>query len=138
VLIYYLRRFDPADTAEQFPGIYRLLSAKWYFDEFYSVMAVRPALVVAGWCRWFDTVVIDGVVDGLARLTVRVARRGGAFDNGVVDGLVNLVANVTYAVGAALRRAQTGFIRSYILFLALAAVGMFAALTWFVSLAVAR
>jgi hypothetical protein len=55
-----------------------------------------------------------------------------------VDGSVNLIANVTYDIGAALRRVQTGFIRSYILFLVLAAVGMFAALSWFVSLAAAR
>jgi NADH-quinone oxidoreductase subunit L len=138
VLIYYLNRFNPADTVEQFPGIYRLLSAKWYFDEFYSVMFVRPTLVVAGWFRWFDTVVIDGALHGIAWLTVRLARWDGIFDNYVVDGAVNLVANVTYDVGASLRRVQTGFIRSYILFLVLAAVGMFAALSWFVSLAAAR
>jgi NADH-quinone oxidoreductase subunit L len=138
VLVYYLHRFDPADTVEQLPGVYRFLHAKWYFDEFYSVAFVRPALVVARACRWFDTHVIDGIVDGTARLTVRVAKGGGVFDNGVVDGLVNLVANTTYAVGAWLRRAQTGYIRSYILFLVLAAIGLFAALSWFVSLASAR
>ena len=55
-----------------------------------------------------------------------------------MDGLVNLLATVTYAVGSALRRVQTGFIRSYILFLVLAAVGLFAALSWFVSLAAAK
>ena len=137
-LVYYLHRFDPADAAEQFSGVYRLLNAKWYFDEFYSVMIVRPSLVVAGWFRWFDTVVIDGIVDGLAWITVRVSKWDGIFDNFVVDGLVNLVANVTYTVGVALRRVQTGFIRSYILFLVLAAVGLFAALSWFVSLAAAR
>ena len=31
-LIYYLHKFDPAETVEQFPGIYRFLSAKWWFD----------------------------------------------------------------------------------------------------------
>ena len=41
--------------------MYRFLQHKWYFDEFYSVAVVRPGLVVAGWCRWFDTNVIDGV-----------------------------------------------------------------------------
>jgi NADH-quinone oxidoreductase subunit L len=136
--VYYLHRFDPADTVEQLPGTYRFLSAKWYFDEFYSVAFVRPALAVAGWCRWFDTRVIDGFVDGSARFTVRLSNWNGIFDQGVVDGLVNLVGNVTYAVGAWLRRAQTGYIRSYILFLVLAALGLFAALTWFVSLASAR
>jgi NADH-quinone oxidoreductase subunit L len=138
VLIYYLRRFDPADAMEQFPGVYRLLTNKWYFDEFYSAFLVRPALVAAGWFRWFDTRVIDGAVDGSARTTVRVANGEGRFDNGIIDGSVNLLADVTYNVGAWLRRAQTGYLRSYILFLVLAAVGLFAALTYFVSLAAAR
>jgi NADH-quinone oxidoreductase subunit L len=138
LLIYYLHRFDPAETVEQFPGIYRFLSAKWWFDEFYSVMIVRPALVVAGWFKWFDANVIDGAVHGIAWLTVRVAKWDGIFDNRVVDGAVNLVAKVMYTVGGSLRRVQTGFIRSYVLFLVLAAVGLFAALTWFVSLAAAR
>jgi NADH-quinone oxidoreductase subunit L len=137
-LVYYARRFDPADTVEQFSGVYRFVSAKWYFDEFYSAFVVRPSLVVAGWFRWFDTVVIDGIVNGLARFTMRLSKWDGVFDNFVVDGLVNLVADVTYAVGGALRHVQTGFIRSYVLFLVLAAVGLFAALSWFVSFAAAR
>lgn len=137
-LIYLLHRFKPADTVEQFPGVYQLLNAKWYFDEFYSALVVRPALVVAGWFKWFDANVIDGVVHWVARTTVRLAHWDGIFDNGVVDGVVNLIANVTHAIGVALRHVQTGFIRSYILFLAMAAVGLFAALSWFVSLATAK
>ncbi len=137
VAVYFVRRFDPADAVEQFPGVYRLLNAKWYFDEFYSAALVRPALVAARGFRWFDTRVIDGFVDGTARFTVRLAKWDGIFDQGIVDGLVNLVANVTYRVGAWLRTFQTGFIRSYILFLVLAAVGLFAALSYFVSFAAA-
>jgi NADH-quinone oxidoreductase subunit L len=137
-LIYYMNKFDPADTVEQFPGVHRLLNAKWYFDEFYSVAIVRPSLVVAGWCKWFDATVIDGTLHGIAWLTLRLAKWDGIFDHFAVDGLVNLVARVTYRVGAALRQVQTGFIRSYILFLVLAAVGLFAALSWFVSLAAAK
>ena len=136
---YYRRSLDPADAVEQAPAVYRLLVNKWYFDEFYSVAFVRPVLTVAGWFRWFDTNLIDGIVDGTARWTVQVAKWDGRFDNSVVDGLVNVVASATYAVGAQLRRVQTGFLRSYILFLALAAVVLFVALSWFVSsLAAAR
>ncbi len=138
VLMYYRPVFNPAETTEQFPGVYRLFCAKWYFDEFYSVAIVRPSLVVAGWFRWFDTNIIDGALHGIAWLTMRISKWDGIFDNYIVDGLVNLLATVTYAVGAALRRVQTGFIRSYILFLVLAAVGLFAALSWFVSLAAAK
>jgi NADH-quinone oxidoreductase subunit L len=138
VLVYYLRRFEPAEVVESFPGVYRLLTNKWYFDEFYSAFVVRPAVVVARWFRWFDTTVIDGAVDGSAAVTVGVARGHGRFDNGIIDGLVNLTARVIYAVGVWLRGAQTGYVRSYVLFLVLAAVGLFAALTYFVSAAAAR
>ena len=82
------------------PGVYRLVSAKWYFDEFYSVAVVRPSLVVAGWFRWFDTRVIDGILDGSATVTIKTAKGGGRFDNGIIDGLANLIARVVYAVGA--------------------------------------
>ena len=39
---------------------------------------------------------------------------------GDVDGLVNLTARVLYGVGNWLRNLQTGYIRSYVLFLVLA------------------
>ena len=39
---------------EQFPAVHAFLTHKWYFDELYSAIVVRPALVVAHWFRWFD------------------------------------------------------------------------------------
>ncbi len=137
-LIYYRRSFDPAEAVEQFPGVYRLLVNKWYFDELYSVLAVRPALVVAHWFRKFDANAIDGFIDGTAAATVRLARGGGRFDNGVVDGVVNVIGDSIYWSGEKLRAVQTGYLRSYVLFLALAAVALFTALTYFVGLAAAK
>jgi NADH-quinone oxidoreductase subunit L len=135
-LIYYRRAFDPAHAKAQLPALHRFLTYKWYFDEFYSATLVRPALVVAQWCRAFDARVIDGIVDGLGWLGVQTSRWDGIIDAGIVDGLVNLTADVVFAVGARLRAVQTGSLRSYVLFLALAAVAIFAALSFvFVSLA---
>jgi NADH-quinone oxidoreductase subunit L len=122
--IYYFQLLDPAEAMEQFPGVYAFLVNKWYFDAAYSALLVRPALAVANWCRAFDTKVLDGAVDGTAKFTVEVARGSGRFDNGIVDGLVNLVADTCYAVAAWLRNVQTGYLRSYVLFLVLAAVGI--------------
>jgi NADH-quinone oxidoreductase subunit L len=136
-LIYFYRVLDPAEAQEQFPRLYAFLMNKWYFDELYSAAVVRPALVVAHWFKSFDLGVIDGVIHALARGTVGLSRWDGRFDNGVVDGLVNLVADVTYAVGARLRNVQTGYLRSYVLFLVLAAVGLFVVLSYFVAMAAA-
>jgi hypothetical protein len=72
-------------------------------------------------------------VDSLGRGTVKLSQLDGRFDLGIIDGLVNLTGNVIYACGAWLRRFQTGYIRSYVLFLVLAAISIFFALTYFLS-----
>jgi NADH-quinone oxidoreductase subunit L len=129
-ILYYVRRLDPAEARGQFAGLHDFLDHKWYFDEFYDTVFLRPTLAVAGWCRAFDTYVIDGLVNGLAWLAVLASRWDGLFDLRIVDGLVNLIARVCYAVGGSLRRVQTGYLRSYVLFLVVAALGIFAVLSW--------
>jgi NADH-quinone oxidoreductase subunit L len=135
-LLYYLGALDPVEAKEQFPGVHRFLWHKWYFDELYSALLVRPALAVAGWFRSFDTKVIDGTVDGTARAAVKLSWGSGRFDFGIVDGLVNLTARVFYATGAWLRNVQTGYLRSYVLFLVVAAVGIWVILVYLVGAAV--
>jgi NADH-quinone oxidoreductase subunit L len=134
-LLYYNRALDPAEAKGQVPRLHAFLWHKWYFDELYSAVVVRPALVVAACFRAFDLVVIDGIIHGVARFTVRLSRWDGVFDNYVVDGLVNLVGNVFLSVGAWLRGFQTGYLRNYILFLVLAAIGIFLVLSYFVTMA---
>jgi NADH-quinone oxidoreductase subunit L len=136
-LFYYARTLDSARVKESLAPVHRFLWNKWYFDELYAVLFVRPALDLAHWCRSFDLEIIDGTVDSLARFTIRVAKWDGQFDNGVIDGLANLIARVTYGLGGTLRRVQTGYIRSYILFLVLGALGIFFLLSYFVLRAVA-
>jgi NADH-quinone oxidoreductase subunit L len=92
---------------------------------------VRPSLVVAHWLKEFDLHVIDGLIHAIAGAAVWVAKWDGIFDRNIIDGLVNVVGNTTYAVGSGMRRFQTGFLRSYVLFLVLAAVGIF---VWFAAL----
>jgi NADH-quinone oxidoreductase subunit L len=132
---YLYRALDPKEAKEQFPRLHAFLVNKWYFDEVYSVLIVRPAMVVARALRAFDLKVIDGVLHGVARGTVGVARADGRFDNGFIDYLVNLVGRVTHAAGASLRSWQTGYLRSYVLFLVLAAIGAFLLLSYFVATA---
>jgi NADH-quinone oxidoreductase subunit L len=127
-VIYRRNALDPAEAEQQFPGVRSFLWNKWYFDELYSVLLVRPSLVIAGWCRAFDAYVIDGIIHGVARLTVLTSKWDGKFDNGVVDGLVNLTARVLHGIGGWFRTWQTGYVRSYVLFLVLAAISLFALL----------
>jgi NADH-quinone oxidoreductase subunit L len=132
--VYYYKMMDPADAVAQFPGLHRFLEKKWYFDELYSAILVRPSLVVAQWCKNFDLKAIDGVLHGTAKATVEVSRLNGRFDSVIIDGLANLTARVFYSTGSWLKNVQTGFLRSYILFLALGAVCLFFLLTLVLSM----
>ena len=131
--VYYFGWLDPAEAKEQFPGVHRFLAHKWYFDELYSVMLVRPALAVGGWFRSFDLKGIDGVLHGAANLGVWTSKVHGLADKYIIDGVANLLATVSYAIGGWFRTWQTGYLRSYVLFLALAAVGLFALFAFFVT-----
>ncbi|GBD35282.1 NADH-quinone oxidoreductase subunit L [bacterium HR36] len=132
--VYYWGYLDPEATQQQFARVYTFLWEKWHFDAVYRWIAVRPAMVLARICRWFDLYVIDGLVDGSARATVKISQWDGKFDLGIIDGLVNLTADIIYAVAAWLRHVQTGLLRNYVLFLALAAVGIFALVSYILAL----
>jgi NADH:ubiquinone oxidoreductase subunit 5 (subunit L)/multisubunit Na+/H+ antiporter MnhA subunit len=136
-LLYFSRVLDPDEAKEQFPAVYAFLTRKWYFDELYSAVLARPTLVVANWFKAFDLQAIDGVLHGVARGAVRLSKWNGTFDNGVIDGLANLVADLFQGVGDWLRNVQTGYLRNYVLFLVLAAVGLFLLLTYFVTMVTA-
>jgi NADH-quinone oxidoreductase subunit L len=134
---YYRKALDPAEAAAHFPRVYALFENKWYFDDVYSWLVVRPSLAVAGWCKRFDGSVIDGLLHAIARGALGLARLGGRFDNGVVDGLVNVTGNSVNGLGRSLRHVQTGHLRGYVMYLVLGAVALFALATYFVSLAAA-
>jgi NADH-quinone oxidoreductase subunit L len=128
LVLYFFNVLDPAEAQDQFPGVHRFLAHKWYFDEIYSALLVRPGLHIAHWCRNFDAYVIDGFLHLVAKWNVLTSYWSGKFDRGIIDGFVNLLADVSYAVGTWLRNVQTGYLRSYILFLALAAMAVWIAL----------
>jgi proton-translocating NADH-quinone oxidoreductase chain L len=119
-------RLSAARTAERCGRIYRFLMHKWYFDDLYWAVFVRPCLALARLCRQIDQVLIDGLVDGSAATTTLLSRLEGIFDMIAVDRLVNLIAQAVYVTGDWSRSIQTGRLRNYLMFLALALVGLFA------------
>ena len=60
----------PARLADAVPGVYRFVLNKWYFDELYDTIFVRPAAWLAR-MLWQvgDAQVIDGIPNGIASLT---------------------------------------------------------------------
>ena len=74
----------PGALAGRFQAVYRFLLNKWYFDELYDALFVRPAFYL-GRNLWKtgDGALIDGVgPDGVAAATLTLARRAGRLQSG--------------------------------------------------------
>jgi len=68
--VMYIRRPEmPAQLAATNPGLYKFLLNKWYFDELYDVIFVRPALWIgrAFWKGFDDWLIDDKITEGLGR-----------------------------------------------------------------------
>ena len=80
--LYYIRApWLPAATARAFRPLYLFLLNKWYFDELYDLLFVRPAFAIGRFLwKGGDGAVIDGAIDGTAASVGRVtgARRQAA------------------------------------------------------------
>ncbi len=85
-LAYIVMPGMPAAVSAALRPIHALLFHKWYFDELYDAVIVRPSL-------WFgrrlwksgDGSVIDGFgPDGIAHTTLNIARRAGRLQSGYV------------------------------------------------------
>ncbi|WP_431281217.1 NADH-quinone oxidoreductase subunit L [Humitalea sp. 24SJ18S-53] len=75
VVMYVAAPGLPARMAAAMPGLYRFVLNKWYFDELYDRIFVRPLRRLAQllW-RTGDAKIIDGMPNGVASLAVDVAR----------------------------------------------------------------
>jgi NADH-quinone oxidoreductase subunit L len=100
----YIKRPDmPGRLAATNPGLYRFLLNKWYFDELYNFIFVRPAL-------WIGNAVWKGFDDWL-------------IDNKLTEGLGRRVNNVTSWVV----KLQSGYLYHYAFAML---IGVALLLTW--------
>jgi NADH-quinone oxidoreductase subunit L len=74
----------PGLLAGRLQGLYRFLLNKWYFDELYDLIFVRPAFYLGrGFWKGGDGALIDGIgPDGIAGAVKIIARRAGALQSG--------------------------------------------------------
>jgi len=97
---YVLSPLLPARLADRFRPIYLLLLNKYYFDEIYDFLFVRPAFALAR-VLWHtgDEAIIDGVPNGLAAMAADGSRGAVRLQTGSIAvyafvmliGLVGLV-----------------------------------------------
>ena len=113
--IYAWRVVSPAAVIRAAGPLYTLLKRKYYVDELYHWLFVQGTVALARLCAWFDQVVVDGLVNAVARFTQGLSEGSQLVDQHVIDGAVNLAASGTVAAGNQLRRAQVGYVQAYAL-----------------------
>ncbi len=116
-LFYLTKRYSAERVAARFQRLYTVLWNKYYFDEIYDKLFVKPLIgPITGFIGRFDLSVIDGIVNGMGAIWKWISDISGHIDYHGVDGLVNGIASVTI-YSAKLRRIQTGLIQNYLLFI---------------------
>jgi NADH-quinone oxidoreductase subunit L len=98
----------PTKLAESISGLYKLLLGKYFIDELYAAVIVRPLV-------WISDKVLWHVVD-----------------EGAIDGTVNGAAFVSRETGDRLRRVSTGNIRAYATWIVLGVLVFTSLLLWMV------
>lgn len=125
-LMYALGYLNPEEVRRQFSPVYSLLWNKWWFDELYNYLWVKPTFVISRFISGIDKNWIDVVLDSMARTIAWFARAWEFLaDQIVVDGFVNVFAGWTYNLAVSLRQVQTGRLRQYVMFIVLGAIGVF-------------
>jgi len=112
-LIYGKRIISPEKIGERFKPIYTLLYNKYYFDEIYDFIIIKPLLAFCRFMWKFDAVVIDGIVNFAGRFTMFQAWAWDIFDKYIVDGIVNGLGYTIWGIGSLIRQAQTGKVQNY-------------------------
>ena len=103
--MYIARTDTPAALAKRFNALYLFSFNKWYFDELFDRIFVRPAFALGlGFWKKGDGAVIDGYgPDGIAAMTRRFAGRASWLQSGYVYHyafamLVGVVVLVTWYI----------------------------------------
>jgi len=97
-------------------GLYAGLKNKYYFDELYAVIFVKPARWLAETFsyQWIDRKLIDGFLHGVARMAWWLGERLRYwFDLPVINGAGDVTAESTREMGHWMKGMQTGRVQQY-------------------------
>ena len=97
----------PKRLADQNPGLYQFLLNKWYFDELYDRIFVKPALWLGnalwkGFDDWLvDKTIVEGLGDRVRDVTTRVVKlQSGYLYHYAFAMLIGIAALLTWAIAA--------------------------------------
>jgi NADH-quinone oxidoreductase subunit L len=104
--LYLKKPEKPAELAKSMSGPYRTLLNKYYVDELYAAVIVKPLLWLSSHVLW------------------------QTIDVQMIDGAVNGIAHGTSEVGDGVRHAQSGNTRSYAVWVVIGAIVVIAIIFW--------
>jgi NADH-quinone oxidoreductase subunit L len=132
-LVYRNQKVGEEDPLKIALGpIHTLLQNKYYFDELYDRIFVRPAYWMAD---TFTNQILDkGIIDGILHFIARIASSVGGilrtyFDKPVVNGFGDFVGEGVKKVGRSIKIIQTGRVQQYLI---MALILAFSAMFYFV------
>lgn len=105
--------------------LYRVVANKYYVDELYEAVLIRPLLAFSKKAFSFDARVIDGAVNRAGEAGLSLSRIKRWVDERLVDGFVNGLAAVVGWTGGTVRLIQTGLIQNYLLVAVIGGVVIF-------------
>jgi NADH-quinone oxidoreductase subunit L len=116
--------------------VYKLLKNKYYFDELYGFIFVRPSLWLSETFTylWLDRTIIDGFLHFVSRITFSL---GGIFrnyiDKPVINGFGDFVGESVKRIGRSGRYIQTGRVQQYMIMALIIAFGTLFSYLFFIS-----
>jgi NADH-quinone oxidoreductase subunit L len=89
VIVYAITKFKKYETAESNTGIAKILENKWYIDELYDTIIVKPLFWKANFLKnTIEKYVIDGAVNGVGKLVGYGSRQFRLIQSGQVGSYI--------------------------------------------------
>jgi NADH-quinone oxidoreductase subunit L len=105
---------DTDPLAARAPGLFRLLNEKYRIDELYAASFGRLTSILALAWALIDSALLDGIVNGVGRLTLFLSRVNFIIDDTLLNDGPDALAGGTNAAGRQTRRLQTGKAQDYV------------------------
>jgi NADH-quinone oxidoreductase subunit L len=122
---------DPIEKTS--PAFHNLLKNKYWFDELYDMLFVRPAYWISDQftSAWMDRKIIDGVLHWVAWISPIIGNFfRNAIDKPIVNGSGDVVGEGVKQIGRSFRFVQTGRVQQYMIG-ALVTLAAFSALFYY-------
>ena len=134
--LYYRRVKSPAEDALQI----RVLKNKWYFDEIYSAVFIKPSVWFAETFvyQWMDKGLIDGILHFFGRAAAAIGSTlRNVIDKPVINGFFgDGTSKAVKWTGSELRPVQSGRVQQYMVLSLIVLIALAGLIYYFVMLRV--